>query len=179
MLVAGAVAMAGVKAVGKYEQARQASEAEKANAEVLKTRAKEQQGVTKQQSTRLSDLRRRILGTQTAAYGASGVALTGSPIDVMANAQTQIERDILLSGYEGAKKTQAYQHASELMRWKAKQTMLGGYIKIVTGAMGAAGAAAIASGLGGNNLTQTDGASALKAGGWGKPGAGSSIGGVA
>lgn len=99
--VLGALAL-GVTAVGtgisvasSLAMADQQRAVAKANAKAATQRA----AIEEQ---RLREDRRRKLATARAKYGASGVSMTGSPLDVMADQFATAEQDALLVRYGGA-----------------------------------------------------------------------------
>jgi hypothetical protein len=69
----------------------------------------------------------RLMGSQRAQYGASGVDMSdGSPVDVNADTAIQTELDALAIRYGGKVKSNAYMDDAALSRMGAKNAMTKG-----------------------------------------------------
>lgn len=68
------------------------------------------------------DQYRKLLGTQKASYGASGVQLDagGTPSDVLAQTHVDMEMDALSTYYDGTGKGAAYRNQAQAYRNKAQ-----------------------------------------------------------
>jgi len=96
--------------VGQYQQSQAQAQTAEHNAAVAKSQADqyrkvgifEQEQIAaagKLEEAKLRRQKRRMTGTQRAAYAASGVSLEGSPLEVMADTASQFELDIAVNKY--------------------------------------------------------------------------------
>jgi hypothetical protein len=151
LLVAGA----GTSALGALSQAQSASTAVAYNAQIAginaqmaerNAQAAEQQatqaiaeGEAEAERQRLET--RRRLGSARAIYGASGVDVFGSPLDVLSESAAEGELDALILQYQGSRRAQDYLTRAadyrnravfstaqgRLMSWEADQLLTQGY----------------------------------------------------
>lgn len=132
-----------VSAVGTVVGAIGQSNADKFNSQVAAQNAT----VAQQQAQAAAKMQRenalKALGATTAAYGASGVSMEGSPLDVLANSASNAERDRQNILYQGQIRAAGYQDQSQLDSmassndlieggFKATGTILGGGAKIAS-----------------------------------------------
>lgn len=118
MAAIGAIAAVGsgvVGAVGAMQQAQAASAAATYNKQVADYNASVSQrnqqatlDVTGEQQEEQRRENRRTLGTIRAAYGASGLTLEGSPLDVMEDTAQEQAYGVAKIGYKGAVKAIGY-----------------------------------------------------------------------
>lgn len=89
------VAMAAVAAIGAVNQGNAAAGAAKYNATMAKANASAARYQAAEEEKRLRVASRKQIGAMRAAYGASGVAMTGSPLDVLEESAYTAELDAL------------------------------------------------------------------------------------
>jgi hypothetical protein len=111
----------GITAAGQLQSSKAEADALEANAAISQNEAEQVSQATKEKTLQISRERNRMLGAQNAAYGASGLALVGSPLEVMAQTASEYERDILMTGYTGEiGRTQKVNEAG-IYDWSAQQ----------------------------------------------------------
>lgn len=72
---------------------------------------------------------KRTMGATIAAYGASGIAMEGTPLDVLANSASQAERDRQQIIYKGEMQAAGYNNQAEMDRSSASNAQSQGYMK--------------------------------------------------
>jgi alkanesulfonate monooxygenase SsuD/methylene tetrahydromethanopterin reductase-like flavin-dependent oxidoreductase (luciferase family) len=81
---------------------------------------------------------RRRIGAARAAYGAAGVALEGSPLDVLEQSAAEAEMDKLNILYKGELQAMGYDDSAALSRSRAKDATTAGLFRagstVLTGA---------------------------------------------
>jgi len=107
--VALKVAGIGLKLLGTIQQMQSVSALAKYNVAVA-----ERQGEIEEQ--RLKREKRLMLGKMRAGYGAAGVTLEGSPLEVLSDTASQFERDISISRYNVAAKRGVYGYEAQIAR---------------------------------------------------------------
>lgn len=93
------LAATGIQMFGQIQQGRQEQKVFEYNAAVNRQKA---DLVRQAGDLRIEQMRReksRFKSTQVAAYGAAGVRLSGSPLQVIADTATEMEMDILVEDY--------------------------------------------------------------------------------
>jgi hypothetical protein len=114
--VLGFMAIAGAltSAYGSYREGQDAKEASNYNAQVARTNAEMSASMVEQQGTfdvaQKAKEARRFSGTQKAGYGASGVELSGSPLDVMINTAGEFALDQNIMEYNTKVKAQSLRY---------------------------------------------------------------------
>lgn len=129
VMTAMAAASTVISAVGAITDSQHAASADKYNASVA-----EQNSVAVQQQAESASLiqqeqAKKTIGTATANYGASGVTLDGSPMDVLANSASVAERDRQNIIYKGQLQAAGYQDQASLDRAAATNSLDQGYMK--------------------------------------------------
>lgn len=132
------VAAAAVSAVGAISQAAAASNAADFNATIAQQNADiaRQQGAADQE--RQKRLAIKALGDITAGYGASGVSMEGSPLDVLAESARQAELDYQTIGYNAELKAMGYTNTATLEQYKGQAAETAGYLQAGSSLLGAA-----------------------------------------
>lgn len=74
---------------------------------------------------------RRQLATVRAAYGASGIDLAGTPLDVLEDSASELQYDVSKIRYQGELRAIGYQDEAMLKRMEAKQAKASGPISAV------------------------------------------------
>lgn len=111
----------GLSAMGQLKAGDASMEAAKLNAEQMEQQAGQVRESAKGETFKLSRARNRMIGEQTALYGASGVRFEGSPLEVMAQTASEYERDILYSGYTGDVNALNAINRGNTMLWQGDQ----------------------------------------------------------
>jgi hypothetical protein len=123
LLVAGTAA----SALGALSSAQSQSAAAKYNAKISENNAL----AAKQQAAADEDRQRRLsvqaIGAQRAAYGASGVSLEGSPLDILEQSAYNAELDAQTIRWQGEVAAAGYGNQAILDRSKSNSALNTGY----------------------------------------------------
>lgn len=128
IMAVAAVAGAALSAASVVAQARAQSMAASYNSQAAERNAvlsKEQAGEDERQFRVFA---RKQLGDIRASYGASGVSLEGSPMDILAEGAAAAELDALRIRHGGEIKALGYQSDATLSKFASEATMKGGYL---------------------------------------------------
>lgn len=122
-----------MNAIGAIHSGNSEAAAGEYNAQMAERNAalSRQQAAIEEQRTRT--LAAKQIGNMRAGYGASGVAMDGSAIDVLSESAANAELDALTVRHGGEMRAQGFQNEALLDRYRAKNSKLGGYL----GALGA------------------------------------------
>ncbi len=116
-------------AAGGLISANQQADVMEQNAKLAESEGEMKREAAKQETLKLSQERRRTIGAQTAAFGASGVDVGyGSPLDVMAQTAAEYERDIQLKGYAGDVGSYSSNMEASMYRYGARSKRTSGMI---------------------------------------------------
>lgn len=125
LLIGGAVA----SAAGAVTSGIAQSNAAKYNAKLADQNAQ----VARDQAAAEARLQRekseKILGATRAAYGASGVTLEGSPLDLLEESAANAELDNLNIRYKGTLQSRGYMNEASLYRAQARNARTSGIIE--------------------------------------------------
>lgn len=125
--IAMTVAAAAMSAASSIQQGKQASAAAKFNADMQNRNA----GIARQQAAAEEEKQRRLgymrQGAARAAYGASGVSIEGSPLDILEQSAAQEELDALNIRYRGAIGAQSAEGQAALSSMRGDAAMQAGY----------------------------------------------------
>jgi hypothetical protein len=134
VIAAGAVSAVGA-AVGAIGQ----SNADKYNSQVAAQNAV----VAQQQAQAAAKVQRenaiRAIGATVVAYGASGVRMEGTPLDVLADSASNAERDRQNILYQGQIRAAGYQNQSQLDSMGSSNDLIEGGLKATGMLLGTAG----------------------------------------
>lgn len=125
-----------VSAMGSLASANAQAAAAKYNAQVAEQNKK---SVLAQTSAEVEDQRaknRKILGAMRAAYGANGLEMSGSPLDVTSDTTVDMEYDVAKQKYIGEMKAKGLQDQANLFRMEAKAAKTAGFIGAASGLLG-------------------------------------------
>lgn len=136
-MVIGAIA-AGVGAVGAISGGNRAKRAANARAKQARYQAAYTRDQTAAAMIRQNKESRRVLGAMRAAYGAAGVTVEGSPLDVLAESAANAELDRLTIKYSGELKAKGFDTDAKMSEaeasaigsasmFKAAGAILGGF----------------------------------------------------
>jgi hypothetical protein len=129
MIAAGAaVASTAVSAVGAIQQGKAAQASAKFNADMMSRNAQ----IARQQAAAEEEKHRRLTymrqGAARAAYGASGVSIEGSPLDILEQSAAQEELDALNIRYRGEIGAQSAEGQADLSLMRGESAMSAGYM---------------------------------------------------
>lgn len=114
-------------------------QANKANAEISKAQAKQARLNAAYNERRSREESARLMGEQAARFGASGVAMEGTPLLVMADQARQSELDALAIRTQGKQASEGYKAEARGYRRVATSSLMGGLIKSAAWGGGAYG----------------------------------------
>lgn len=158
--IVGLVATVVSTAVGvyaSYQQGQAQQKAAKVNAKVAENQATAARNAAMVREQQHKEQIRRLAGTQRAVAGASGIALEGSPLLVMADTLEQAELDAQRIHYGGDVSAMGFESQARLSRWQGAQAAHAGAVgagaTLLSGAAKAAsyGGGATTSGGGGGS----------------------------
>ena len=142
VIAAIAIAGAGVSAYGAIKQGQAAQAAADYNAKVSKQNADialQQADVQAEQQRRQAKLQ---LGQMRANYGASGLQLEGSPMEVLEDSARQAELDNLTIKYNGKLKAMGFNNDATLSQFEGENAKSNSYFQaggtLLSGAANAA-----------------------------------------
>jgi len=139
-MMAVALVGAAISAYGQIQQGRAARAAAEYQSKVAQNNAIAAQRKAAEDERRFRVQTSRQLGTMRAAYGASGVTLEGSPLDVIDDSTFTAELDALTIRGGGLQESNAFLAESRLSRFQGRAaergsrlsaagTLLGGFAK--------------------------------------------------
>ena len=111
------------------EQARSQASLYAYNAKMAEYNAQEQANQLENQAFQQSLKAKKILGSQTAAYGKAGVQMEGTPLDIQEESAAQAEFDQLAFGHEKDMALWRGKQASYMNNMGAQISMAGGEAK--------------------------------------------------
>jgi len=119
----GMISMAGtaVKGVGQLINAKQEVDTGEFNAQVFQQKAeaqRESQVLLEQQKRRIA---KSVTGTQVALYAKSGIKMSGSPLDVIADSLANANFDIAIDKYNSEVAARGFETEGELAKREAAQ----------------------------------------------------------
>lgn len=123
-----AAAAAAMTAASSIQQGRQAQASAQFNSDMMNrnaTIARQQAAAEEEKHRRLGYMRQ---GAARAAYGASGVAMEGSPLDVLEQSAAQEELDALNIRYRGEIGAQSAEGQGQLSRMRGEAASQAGYM---------------------------------------------------
>jgi hypothetical protein len=118
----------GLNIIGKIAEGKAAEQIAEYNAKVYEQNAilSEQQAAANEQRARV--VARKAIGEMRAAYGASGVTLEGSPLDVIGESAAAAEMDALMIRHAGAVKATMFRNEAAMERYKGGVAKTLGYL---------------------------------------------------
>lgn len=123
MMIAGTA----ISAIGAIRAGQAQAAAANYNAQVAERNAfiSRDQAAADEQRQRIQA--RRKLGAMRAAYGASGISLEGSPLDVLEDSAAEAELDALTIRYKGGVGAMGYEAEAGAQRARAKNATTESY----------------------------------------------------
>lgn len=130
-----------VSAVGAVNQAGQEAEAHEFNAQGAEAAAAQNDAIGKEAERRTRINAAKQLGQMRAAYGASGVTLEGTPLDVLQESASNAEMDSLNVRHQHALKSWALRRDAYSERVAAGNVRSAGTLRAVSSLLGAGASA--------------------------------------
>lgn len=118
----------GIGAYGQLKESEAQARASEYNANVAEMNAEQAILISAQDERRQRIIARKELGSIRAAYGASGVSMEGSPMDVLAESTANAELDALNIRYAGQAKAAGLRDEASYERFRAKETRAAGVL---------------------------------------------------
>lgn len=117
-----------IGAMGSLQEANATASAADYNKEVAN---RNRAATLEQTESAIADKRlenRRQMATLRASYGASGLELDGSPLDVLEDTATEQAYDVAKIRYQGRMKAEGYREQAALFKLESKSAKTAGYI---------------------------------------------------
>lgn len=121
-----------VSSAGAYAQGQAQASAYEANAAAAEQQARAQREKASHEAGLVRDKGQSILSTQRARYGASGVAMSGSALDVALESARKNEMDALMVKYNGEVNARMSENQASIYRSQADSAKTAGTIGAVT-----------------------------------------------
>ena len=138
------LAAAGFSAYGAIQQAQAQKQAAQFNAKLNERNATVALDQAHADALRVRRNAAQVLGAATAGYGASGVALEGSPLDVLGASAEQASLDESTVRYKGTLKAMGYHSNAELERFAGETAERQGYLNSASALLTGVGQAGVA-----------------------------------
>ena len=142
--IAGAVGTY-VSVQGQRTAADAAKKTAAYNASVQRTQAAQEMEVAKENARRKARENARLLGRQRALAASSGLVMEGTPLAILGETATILQRDIMDIGYEAQMRSRSLQAGASMSLWEGKQQSSAMKTQALT--TGLQGAASIAGGF--------------------------------
>ena len=143
-----------MSAVGAIREGNAADAAAKAQAQAAEQQAQAQRNVGQFQVAQERREGRRALGQQIAQLGSQGTALTGQPIDLLADSAKQNELALQAIRFQSEIAARNQENEADLVRFRGRQARSAGIFKAGTALL--SGATKIAGELDFSNTTTGD-----------------------
>ena len=117
----GSIGSTIMSSLSQIQAGKQAEEVGKINAATLMEEGRAKRESAKYETLQLSKQRQQTIGSQIAGYGASGISMEGSPLEVMAETARNYERDIINMGYAGDVNATQLSNQAMISEWAGKQ----------------------------------------------------------
>lgn len=134
----------GVAVYGQRQAASAANQTAKYNAKIQNQNAAQATTVAAENARRKTRENARIIGAQRAAIGASGLAMSGTPLAVLGETAMMLQRDVLDIGFDAANQTRNLQAGAKMSLYEGKTQA--GALKTSAVATGISGVASAATG---------------------------------
>lgn len=114
------VAGTAVAVQGQRNAATAANQTAKYNAKIQTQQAAQATTVAAENARRKTRENARILGSQRAAIGASGLSMEGTPLAILGESATTLQRDILDIGFDAQNRVNQLQAGAKMSLWEGK-----------------------------------------------------------
>jgi hypothetical protein len=123
------LAATAMSAIGGIAQGQQAKSAHNYNAQIAERNAVAARQQASADAAAQQRHARQVLGAARANYGASGVTLEGSPLDVleMSAANAELDRQNIL--YKGSLRAMGYESDADMERMQGRSAQAAGYTR--------------------------------------------------
>lgn len=125
-----------ISAMGAIQSANAQAAAADYNKEVAKANKRTVHAQTEREIEDRQLENRRQLGSMRAAYGANGLQMEGSPLDVMDDTATEMNYDIAKVKFQGAMQEEGYDRQAALYKLEAKSAKQAGTIGAASALIG-------------------------------------------
>ena len=105
--------------LGQMQQASSRAANARANAAILERNAQFARQQSAEEARRIREAGKRVGGQQRTAFGAAGVAVEGTPLDVLGDTQQTVELDALTALYGGRVEAANYDYQARVNRQQA------------------------------------------------------------
>ena len=105
---------------GQRAAADQAEKTAKYNADVQRNQAMQEMEVAKENARRKQRENSRILARQRAMVASQGLAMEGTPLAVLGETATTLQRDILDMGYQAQQRVRSLQASANMGLWEGR-----------------------------------------------------------
>jgi hypothetical protein len=141
MAAAAILAGAGgaTSAMGSLLEGEAGKQAGEYNADVALQNAQITRDQTKEAVRRQRIMARRSFGDIRASYGASGVSMDGSALDVLMDSVASAEMDSMSTAYAGEMKARGFENEAAMEKFKGKVAKKAGYFGAVSSTLRAGG----------------------------------------
>lgn len=112
----------GIAVKGQMDQAQAAEYTAEYNADVARQQALHETEVANENARRKTRENARIIGLQREAIAASGLAPSGTPLAILGETVTTLERDLLDMGYEAQARANQLRSTAEMALWEGNAT---------------------------------------------------------
>lgn len=125
-----------ISAIGAMQSANAQAAAADYNKEVALANKKQVHLQTEREIDDRQAADRRQLSSMRAAYGANGLQMDGSPLDVIDDTATEMAYDIAKVKYQGAVQEEGYSREAALAKLEAKSAKKAGFIGAASALIG-------------------------------------------
>lgn len=105
---------------GQRAAAAQAESTAKYNARIQRDQAMQENAAAAENARRKARENARIIGRQRAIIAQSGLAMEGTPLAVLGETASMLQRDILDMGYDAQNKVNSLQAGANMSLWQGK-----------------------------------------------------------
>ena len=147
-VVAMTAASTAMSAIGAIREGNAADAAAKAQAQAAEQQAQAQRNVGQFEVAQERREQRRVFGQQVAQLGSQGTALTGQPIDLLADSAKQNELALQAIRFQSEIAARNQENEADLARFRGRQARSAGIFKAGTALL--SGATKIAGRFGGD-----------------------------
>ena len=116
-----------LQAYGQVKAGEGAQRAYEFNANQADINSRQAELIAAQDERQSRIVGKKAIGSMVANYGASGVNLEGSPMDVLAESLAQVELDSLNARYSGQSKAINFRNEARINRYQGSQARASGY----------------------------------------------------
>lgn len=117
-----------VSAGGVVYSAQQQKKTADYRAKLAEEAGEEVQAGTEVEKARAEREGKRLLARQRAMYAKSGVKMEGSPLEVLADTQAELDLDQMIIEHGGMSRASAYEREGMFLRQQGKSAQTAGYI---------------------------------------------------